>query len=285
MAESRVLVTGCGGVGVGRATAVALKARGHTVIATARDGSTIDDLDADLRLELDVTDPGSIERALEAAGPVTALVNNAARGASAPAEHWPAEVVRHMCELYIVGPLLLAQGVIPGMRQRGHGTIVNVTSAAGHAGVPLTAGYAAGKAGMAMLTEVMALELRGFGIRVCTVVPGNTRSEMHLSVQRFGFEDPPYQPLFDGLAASRERRGTAAQTGPEVLAMEIARLIEGPVSDVHHTAQADAAELLELHRTLPWPDYARFSLDRYMGVENGWDIEPSEGSPTESTAE
>lgn len=265
MRESRVLITGCGGTGIGRTTALELKARGHTVIASARDGSTIADLDVDLRLELDVADDASIRRALEAAGPVTALVNNAARVSLGPIESVPVDDVRHMLEIYVAGPLLLMQGVIPGMRERGHGTIVNVTSSAGLAPAPLTGGYSAAKAALGVLSEVLAMEVRPFGIRVCTVVPGGTRSELSKSVVFYGRDDPHYKRLVDGFFRARE------STGPEVVAREIACLIEGPVEEVHHIApeQVDVAPVVNAHRNMSSAEYARFILARF-GAADWW---------------
>ena len=140
----RVLVTGAGS-GVGRATATLLASRGHEVVATARDRACLDDLDVASRLRLDVTDAASVGEVLSELGWVDALVNNAAISFHGPIEQVALEHVRQMFETNVLGPVRLIQAFVPGMRTRGAGVVVNISSVAGHVAQPLSGYYAATK--------------------------------------------------------------------------------------------------------------------------------------------
>src|SRR5271166_5800223 len=112
---ARVLITGCSS-GFGRATAVELKKRGFEVVATARRPATLEDLDVDVRLALDVTDDASVAAAVSAAGVIDVLVNNAGIGVNGPVELVPLTEVRRLFETNFFGALRLMQAVLPQMR-------------------------------------------------------------------------------------------------------------------------------------------------------------------------
>jgi NAD(P)-dependent dehydrogenase (short-subunit alcohol dehydrogenase family) len=154
---SRVLITGCS-TGIGRATAIELNRRGHEVVATARRHDTLSSLDVTDR-QLDVDDPDSIRAAVETAGEVDVLVNNAAWGAIGPIETIPLDEVRAMYETNVIGALRMLQAVLPGMRERGGGTIVNVSSLAGlFASMPLNGLYSSTKFALEAITETLRYE-------------------------------------------------------------------------------------------------------------------------------
>lgn len=168
-----VLITGCSS-GYGLETARHFVAQGWNVVATMR--SPRDDLfpaSDHLRvLALDVTQPDSVARAVDAAGPIDVLVNNAGVGLSGAFEATPMSTVREIFETNTFGVLAMCQAVIPRFRQRRAGTIVNVTSSATLAAFPLVAAYTASKAAIEGFTGSLALELEGFGVRVKLVEPG-----------------------------------------------------------------------------------------------------------------
>jgi NAD(P)-dependent dehydrogenase (short-subunit alcohol dehydrogenase family) len=171
-----VLITGCSS-GIGRATAVAAHAAGHTVVATARRPDTLDDLPADVhRLPLDVRDPDSVTaavaRAKELTGGVTVLVNNAGFGQSGPIEMLTEEQIAHQFETNVYGPIRLIQAVLPDMRDRGRGRIVNVSSAAGKFSTPFLGIYCASKFALEAVSDALRVEVAPFGIRVIVVEPG-----------------------------------------------------------------------------------------------------------------
>lgn len=171
------LVTGCSS-GIGRATALRLHAAGYTVFATARKPETLSDLAAlGMRtLALDVTDPASAEAAVELIeaehGAVDVLVNNAGYGLSGTFEETGLDQVREQFETNVFGLVGLTQRVLPGMRARGAGTVVNVSSIFGKYAVPGGGFYHASKHAVEALSDALRLEVAGFGIRVVLVQPG-----------------------------------------------------------------------------------------------------------------
>lgn len=173
--DSRIwLITGCS-TGFGRALAQLLLDRGETVIATARRIETIADLVAGrqaraLALALDVTCEQSIQQAIADArarfGRIDVLVNNAGFGDMGTVEETALDVARAMMETNYFGALAMIRSVLPEMRARGCGHIVNIGSVAGQIGFPALAYYSASKFALAGMTESLAAELRLLGVRV-----------------------------------------------------------------------------------------------------------------------
>src|SRR6266542_2380991 len=130
----RALVTGASR-GIGRALVADLAGRGLEVVATARRVDDLTDLPAAQRLPLDVTSDSSVAAAVRAAGRIDVLVNNAAVSVAAPVEDTPAPVALAMFDTNVVGPLRLISAFLPGMRERGGGMVVNVSSEAGPVGI------------------------------------------------------------------------------------------------------------------------------------------------------
>ena len=129
MAPQRALITGCS-TGIGRATAVDLHARGYEVIATARRLETIEDLEVAGTLALDVDSDEWVANVVAEAGPIDVLVNNAGFGVEGSIETVPLDEVRRMFETNVFGSARMIQAFLPGMREHGAGTIVNVASTA-----------------------------------------------------------------------------------------------------------------------------------------------------------
>ena len=184
-----ILITGCSS-GFGLEIARHFLARDWRVVATMRTPRA-DVLPPSERLRvlaLDVTDPDSIRQAVEAAGPVDVLVNNAGFGVASPAELTPMATLREVFETNTFGTIALTQAVLPQFRQRQAGVVVNVTSSVTLKALPLIAAYRASKAAVNAFTESMALELEQFGVRARLVLPGrspetrfgdNARAHMH----------------------------------------------------------------------------------------------------------
>ena len=135
MTNKRAIITGCS-TGIGRATAIELSARGYDVVATARRRETLDDLKVAETSQLDVDDDASVAAALAAVGPVDVLVNNAGFGVEGAVETVPLGEVRRMFETNFFGAARMIQAFVPGMRERGSGAVVNVSSVAGIAARP-----------------------------------------------------------------------------------------------------------------------------------------------------
>lgn len=168
-----VLITGCSS-GYGLETARHFLAQGWNVIATMRTPrSDLFPDSANLRiLALDVTKQESIEHALDAAGPIDVLVNNAGIGLFGALEATPMSTVRKVFETNTFGTIAMCRAAIPGFRKRRSGMIVNVTSSATLSPFPLVAAYSASKTAIEGFTASLELELKAFDVRVKLVEPG-----------------------------------------------------------------------------------------------------------------
>ena len=237
---SRALVTGCS-TGIGRAAAVELTKRGFEVVATARKPATLADLDVAATLALDVDSDESVAAALAAAGPIDVLVNNAGFGVIGPIESVPLAEVRRMVETNLFGTIRMIQGVLPQMRERGSGTIVNVTSLAGRVAPPFDGFYSATKFGVEGLSEVLHYEVAHFGIRVVLIEPGVFETNFGDNATHYGMEGGPYDELAAQWEASRDKLPpNDASNGPETVAAAIADAIEAKDHKLRHPVGADA---------------------------------------------
>lgn len=168
-----VLITGCSS-GYGLETARYFHERGWNVVATMR-SPRADVLPTSSRLHilpLDVTHPDSIAAALKASGPIDVLVNNAGIGLFGAFEATPMTTTREVFETNTFGVMAMTQAVLPQFRARRSGVVINVTSSATLAPMPLVAVYTASKMAIAGFTESLAHELGEFDIRVKLVEPG-----------------------------------------------------------------------------------------------------------------
>jgi NAD(P)-dependent dehydrogenase (short-subunit alcohol dehydrogenase family) len=168
-----ILITGCSS-GYGLATARHFHAQGWNVVATARQPreNLLPASDRLRWLPLDVTRPDSIAAALAASGPIDALVNNAGIGAIGAFEATPLAMAREVFETNTFGVMAMTQAVLPQLRERGAGVVVNVTSTVTLAPMPLVAVYTASKTAIEGFTASLALELEAFQVRVKLVEPG-----------------------------------------------------------------------------------------------------------------
>ena len=238
-----VLITGCSS-GFGLEIARYFLARDWRVIATMRTPRT-DLLPPSERLRvlaLDVTNPESIREAIEAAGPIDVLVNNAGFGAASPSELVPLATVRELFETNTFGTIAVTQAVLPQFRQRKAGVVVNVTSSVTLKALPLLASYRASKAAVNAFTESMALELEQFGVRAHLVLPGrapdtrfgdNARAHMH------GFEHEAYADLVKNVVA-RLTDTSSPITHAQDVAEAVWRAATDPSSPMHIPAGVDA---------------------------------------------
>ena len=234
---------------IGRATVEVLAARGHEVVATARDAELLAGLPAVQCLELDVSDDASVRAAVAAAGELDAVVNNAGLPGSGPLETYPLDSFSRVLEVNTIGPLRMAQAVVPRWRQRGSGVLVNVSSVQGKVGTPLEGPYAASKHALEALSETLHFELGHFGIRVVIIEPGYIAPGM-----KHG-DDHPGPAAYGALRA--QWSGTAAtltgpegRPGPELVGRAVADALEDPATPLRVEVGDDATMVLELRRTL-----------------------------------
>ncbi|MBK8334760.1 MAG: SDR family oxidoreductase [Acidimicrobiaceae bacterium] len=237
------VVTGANS-GIGRATAIHLAAQGHVVFGTVRSldkagkllaMATAAGVDINL-VELDVASDESVRdgfadilRATD--GIVDVLVNNAGVGGNAVVEECPPSVHLEVMNVNLCGAVRCLQQVLPGMRQRGQGTIINVTSVVGRLAALAQSPYVASKWALEGLSEELAQEVAPFGVRVVIIEPGITKSAIfakNLDMPNdTGAYDDAYRRMFQMYAA-----GLAHATDP----FEVGKLI-------HHVITTDRPQL------------------------------------------
>ncbi|WP_218921200.1 oxidoreductase [Burkholderia sp. ABCPW 11] len=225
-------ITGCSR-GLGRALAVQALRSGYRVVATARRKDDLADL-ADgqgklLAVELDVTKPDEIAAAIAAAeerfGSVDVLVNNAGYGYFASIEEGVDAEVRDLMETDVFGPLNLVKAVLPGMRERGHGYVINISSIGGFVTFPSVGYYHMAKFALEGMTETLAKEVRPFGIGVTIVAPGAFRTDFRRleSAKQSSVRIPAYAETAgkarDGIfAAHGQQRGDPMRGARAIIA-------------------------------------------------------------------
>lgn len=240
-----VLITGCSS-GYGLATARHFHAQGWNVIATMRTPRA-DRLASAERLRilaLDVTSPDSIAAALDASGPIDALVNNAGVGLLGAFEATPMSTIREVFETNTFGAIAMTQAVVPQFRTRRSGVIVNVTSSATLAPMPLVAVYTASKMAIEGFSASVALELEPFDVRVKLVEPGycpNTSFTANGAPRMEGLLPTAYAAFADRVFASLG--GLTAVTRESDVADAVWRAVNDASGTLRFPAGADALAL------------------------------------------
>jgi len=200
---SVVLVTGSSS-GIGLATALHFGRLGDEVYAGVRNLSIATELAGAIEAEklairpitLDVDDPVSVTRAvgevLVRSGQVDVLVNNAGIGGGGPIEDVPVDWVKSLFETNYLGAIRMIQAILPGMRERRSGAIVNVSSIAGRLAIAGHGHYSAVKHALEAVSEALAQEVHAFGIRVALVEPGVVVTPIFTKAKRFADPGSPY---------------------------------------------------------------------------------------------
>lgn len=268
------LVTGCS-TGIGREIARSALAKGHCVAVTARDATRVEDLVAEfpqqsVALALDVTRSDQIEAAVRdaeaALGPIDVLVNNAGYGYVAALEEGEDAEVRAMWDTNYFGVVNMIKAVLPSMRGRRSGYIVNISSMTGLVSNPGALYYSSSKFAMESISEGLRKELAPLGIRVSVVEPGTfrtdwgTRSMKESQIRIADYDDTV------GVRREMMRSGTAAPHGdPRRVGEALVMLAELPDPPLHLLVGADVyaafrEKLQELDASLT--EWEAFTLGR-----------------------
>jgi NAD(P)-dependent dehydrogenase (short-subunit alcohol dehydrogenase family) len=252
------LVTGSSR-GVGRALAEAVLAKGHKLVATARDPRALSGLverygDRVRATTLDVTDEkaaaAAVQLAVEAFGRLDVLVNNAGYGDLASIEDTSFEQFRAQIETNLFGVINVTKAAIPLMRRQGSGHIIQFSSVGGRIGPIGRGAYAAAKWGVEGFSEVLAKEVGPFGVKVTIIEPGGFRTDFAGSSSSIDEGNPVYDATV-GAVARFQREYNGAQPGDPTKAasvvLEVANLGEPPLrlllgSDAVRAAEAAAIE-------------------------------------------
>ena len=266
MSDAPISVVTGANSGIGRATAIYLAKQGHVVYGTVRATSRTEKMLAmaeaegvELRLvELDVADDDSVRegfaRILAEAGRVDTLVNNAGVGGNAVAEEASPSLYLGVMNVNLCGAVRCLQAVLPQMRARRSGAIVNVTSIAGRVAAIAQSPYVASKFALEGLSEGLAEELAPFGIRVVIIEPGVTKSAIFAKTvdapNATGAYDTPYRRMFQFYAA-----GLANGTDPSEVAAVIHHAITTDKPKLRYAMSWGGRELVDGRATMDDADW------------------------------
>src|SRR6516225_11108661 len=247
------LVTGTSS-GIGLATSVSLARRGHKVIATMRDLNRSTELrkiaEAEslpisfeqLNVNSDISVNDSMSRLLSEHDHIDVLVNNAGLGGGGSIEELPLAFFREVMETNYFGALRCIKALIPNMRERRSGCIINVTSIAGRMAIAPAGSYAASKWAFEALSECLAQEMRAFNVRVAIVEPGVIATPIFTKGTPFPSGSPyPHARRIMALFAAR----LANPTPPSVVGDLIRDIVNGDSWQLRYPAGPDAAPVVK----------------------------------------
>jgi NAD(P)-dependent dehydrogenase (short-subunit alcohol dehydrogenase family) len=272
-----VVITGSS-TGIGRACALTLDRNGFRVFAGVRkkaDGDALREVASKslAPVHIDVTDSASIEAMAKLVAAdvgeagLAGLVNNAGTTLPYPVEFLALDDFRRQLEVNLVGPLAVTQALLPLLRM-GQGRVVNVTSAAGKAGVPLMAPYVAAKHGLEGLSDVLRLELRPLGVQVAVIEPGFVSTAMRGKLQRDAevtigaLPDDGrrrYGPQLTAIAESISKHA-AHGSDPDVIAADVFHALTSSKPRTRYPSGAGAKRMLLMRRLLPDRRFDRVML-------------------------
>ncbi|KVL43943.1 oxidoreductase [Burkholderia territorii] len=248
-----MLITGVSS-GFGRALAQAALAAGHTVVGTVRSEAAKQAFDAlsphaAIGRVLDVTDfariDGVVTEIEASVGPVDVLVNNAGYGHEGIMEESPLSEMRRQFDVNVFGAVAMMKAVVPFMRKRRRGRILNITSMGGHITMPGIAYYCGSKFALEGISETLGKELAPFGIVVTAVAPGSFRTDWAgRSMTRTPRSIADYDALFDPIRQAREEKSGRQPGDPAKAARAMLAIIEADHPPAHLLLGSDALRLV-----------------------------------------
>ena len=242
-ARGVVLVTG-GTDGLGRAAALLLSERGYRVFAGGRNAAKIESLNQFARernlplepIEFDVCDDSSVEKGIaeieRRTGPVDILVNNAGIAIAAMMEEITLDDLREQFDTNLFGVMRVTRRVLPEMRRRRRGRIINMSSISGKVAIPTMGPYAASKHALEAVSDALRLELYPFDIQVVLIEPGYIPTNMNRTAAELSSayanaaERSPYAAIYQGFMSTWNKTRKASKYKPEDCAAVVLRAIE-----------------------------------------------------------
>lgn len=254
MPQKTLFITGVSS-GFGLALAREALAAGHRVIGTVRSDESrlaFEALDSGRAhaLLLDVTNidaiPDVVADAESNFGPIDVLVNNAGYGHEGIFEESPLDDMRRQFEVNVFGTVAVTHAFVPRFRKRRTGHIVNITSMGGFITMPGIAYYCGSKFALEGISEVLAKELKPFGVHVTAVAPGSFRTDWAgRSMQRSPRSIPDYDDMFDPIRLARREKSGKQLGDPAKAAQAILALIDHPSPPAHLLLGSDALALVQ----------------------------------------
>jgi NAD(P)-dependent dehydrogenase (short-subunit alcohol dehydrogenase family) len=248
------LITGVSS-GLGKAFAKGALAAGHRVIGTIRQEAAARDFRAlgpahAHPLLLDVTDfaaiPAAVRSAEETVGPIDVLVNNAGYGHEGILEESTIDDMRRQFDANVFGAVAMMQAVLPGMRARRSGRIVNVTSMGGFITMPGIAFYCGSKFALEGISEALGKEVKPFGIHVSALAPGQFRTDWAgRSMDRSPRRIADYDAVMDPIRTARQAKSGSQPGDPAKAAQALLALVEAPNPPVRLFLGDDALKLVD----------------------------------------
>jgi NAD(P)-dependent dehydrogenase (short-subunit alcohol dehydrogenase family) len=266
-AMANVFITGCSS-GFGLSTALRFARAGERVVATLRrpEGAPVE-LTGPIAREglpitlarLDVCDAASVEAAVRGAGPIDVLINNAGIELRSSIEDASDADVRKQFETNVFGTLRVLRAVLPQMRQRRRGIIVNLSSIAGIVARPFGGLYSATKHALEAITEALHFEAAPLGIRVVLVEPGAYATRLldnAFEGERFG-PSSPYWPIHERFEQALEtlRAATGGMQDPQEVADVIHQAVHDPEPRLRYLVGRDAAMIATAYRSMEFEQY------------------------------
>lgn len=261
-----ILITGASS-GIGKAIGEYLYHKGFTVYGTSRNPERITNSLFPL-FALDVRDEKSIREAVDKvmriSGRIDVLINNAGVGITGPLEEIPADEIRNNFETNLFGPIAVMKAVLPNMRSRKSGLIINITSIAGYMGLPYRSIYSASKGALELITEALRMEVRPFNIHITNVAPGDFAT--NIAAGRY---HAPLNPASD-YAKTYERilaeMNTHVDSGsnPDEMGEAIYKIITTSEPRIHYKVGAVMQKFsIVLKRVLPDKVYEKMLMKHY----------------------
>jgi NAD(P)-dependent dehydrogenase (short-subunit alcohol dehydrogenase family) len=247
------LVTGASS-GIGKAAALALAEAGFEVVGTSRDAGKVAPVDGVRFLDLDVASEESVHAAVEQVidrfGRIDVLVNNAGLGAAGAAEENSLAQDQRVFDVNVFGVIRMTKAVLPHMRARRSGRVINISSVLGFVPAPYMASYAATKHAIEGYSESVDHEVREHGVRVLLVQPAYTKTGFDANALH---PDTPLQvyaeqrKIFDGVLAEAMKDGDE----PALVAKAIVAAATDPKPKLRYTAGPVAGRVSKLRRIAP----------------------------------
>jgi NAD(P)-dependent dehydrogenase (short-subunit alcohol dehydrogenase family) len=252
-ARKIILITGVSS-GFGRALAQESLAAGHTVVGTVRGAQAKQDFessspDTAFGRILDVTDFNAIDGVVAeveaVVGPIDVLVNNAGYGHEGVLEESPLAAMRQQFDVNVFGAVAVMRAVLPFMRARRRGHILNITSMGGHTTMPGIAYYCGSKFALEGISEALGKEVKPLGISVTAVAPGSFRTDWAgRSMVRTPRSIADYDEVFDSVRAARQARSGKQPGDPVKAAQAILAVIAADHPPAHLLLGSDALDLV-----------------------------------------
>lgn len=266
---SSILITGVSS-GLGRALVLKAHREGWQVYGTTRDdrGASVHDFpDGVTIFRLELRFPHAVstfnERFLADYGPPDVLVNNAAYAIYGPVEDVMHETLTDLFQVNTFAAVELASGMLPAMRERGSGTIVNITSLGGRMVFPFFTTYNASKHALEGFSEGLWHELKPFGVRVKAVEPGYIETPIYRAMEGAASPSGPYAPFVQ--AMNEFSAGIKKRSTPEEAAEEVWRAIVDPSDRLRYPVAAYARFMLGLRSALGTRRFMRVMHRRWLG--------------------